>query len=97
MNGQQVDRPLHLRDHDYFLPGIFTFNNLFIQLFKHNIQEYISVIKQFNYLPPNLVIYPDIVDEVETLSCGESDNDDDDVFSDGENEGELIQNLCCLV
>ncbi|KAL5239541.1 hypothetical protein ACI65C_006951 [Semiaphis heraclei] len=53
MNDQQVDRPLHLLDHDYFLP----------------------------------VIYPDIVDEVETmLSGGESDNDDYDVFSDRENE-----------
>lgn len=32
-----------------------------------------------------------MVDEVETmLSGGESDNDDYDVFSDRENEGELI-------
>jgi len=34
-----------------------------------------------------------MVDEVETmLCCGESNNDDDDndVFSDSENEGELI-------
>jgi len=37
MNDQQV--PLHLLDHDYFLPGILTFNNLIILLFKLNINN----------------------------------------------------------